>query len=82
METCTGSMVLLYYDYAKAPGGSHLERKLVHGVDLAEVIRDEVEQRGSGGSWSIVLSGLVDFRFGHIGLLDLSEKAIVVHCPN
>lgn len=58
----------------KTPGEGHLERKLVHRMDLAEVIHDEVEQRGSGSCGSVVLSGLVDFHFSHLGLLDLLEK--------
>jgi hypothetical protein len=48
-------------------------------VDLAEVIHDEVEKRGSGSCWSIVLSGLIEFPFGHFGLLDLLEKYIAVY---
>lgn len=75
MESCIGYIIWLHYDYIKkTPGVSYLERKLVHGVDLAEVIHDEVEQRGSGSCWSIVLSGLIDFHFSHLGLLDLLDK--------
>ena len=66
----------------KIPGVSHLERKLVHRVDPAEVIHDEVEQRGPGSCRSIVFPGLVDFHLRHLGLLHLLEKSIVVHCSN
>lgn len=66
----------------RTAGVSHLERKLVHGVDLAEVIHDEVEQRGTGSCWPVVLSGLIDFHFCYLGLLDLLGKEIVVHCSN
>lgn len=46
-------------------------------MDLAEVVHDEVEQRGAGSHWSIVLSGLADFHFGHFGLPDLLGKEVV-----
>lgn len=51
-------------------------------MDPAEVVHDEVEQRGAGGHRSIVLAGLIDFHFGHLGLLDLLEKEMVVHCSS
>lgn len=63
----------------KTPGASHLERKLVHRVDPAQVVHDEVEQRGAGSHRSIVLPGLIDFHFSHLGLLDLLEKEMVAH---
>lgn len=59
-------------------GVGHLERKLVHRVDLAEVIHDEVEQGGPGGCGPVVFAGLVDFHFRHPGLLDLVGKERVV----
>lgn len=66
----------------RAPGLSHLERKLVHGVDPAEVAHDEVEQRGPGGGRPVVLPGLVDSHLGHLGLQHLLEKSRAVHCSN
>lgn len=66
----------------RAPGLSHLERKLVHGVDPAEVAHDEVEQRGPGGGRPVVLPGLVDSHLGHLGLQHLLEKSRAVHCWN
>lgn len=38
----------------------HLERKLVHGVNLAEVTDDEEEQRGPLSCWAVDFSSLVD----------------------
>lgn len=66
----------------RALGVSHLEGKLVHGVDPAEVVHDEVEQGGPGGGRPVMLPGLVDFRLGHLGLLHLLEKPRAVHCLN
>ena len=66
----------------RALGVSHLEGKLVHGVDPAQVVHDEVEQGGPGGGRPVMLPGLVDFRLGHLGLLHLLEKSRAVHCSN
>lgn len=63
-------------------GVGHLERKLVHRVDLAEVIHDEVEQGGPGGRGPVVFAGLVDFHFRHPGLLDLVGKERAVRCSH
>lgn len=43
-------------------------------MDLAEVAHDEVEHSGSGSCGPVVLSGLIDFHLGHLGLLDLLEN--------
>lgn len=55
----------------KTAAVSHLERKLVHRMDLAQVVHDEIEQRGSGSCWPVVLSGLIDLHLRHLGLLHL-----------
>lgn len=67
-------VVRLYRMMQKPAGVSHLERKLVQGVNPAEVVHDEVEQRGSGSCRPIVLSGLIDFHFRQLGLLHLLQK--------
>lgn len=51
----------------------YLEAELVHGVDLVEIVHDEVEQRGSDSDGPIVLSGLVDLHFIHFGFQDLRQ---------
>lgn len=38
----------------------HLERKLVHGVDPAEVVDDEEEERRSLGGGAVEFTSLVD----------------------
>ena len=48
-----------------------LERELVHGWDLVEVVEDEVEEGGSGRGGPVQLAGLVDLHLGDLRLLHL-----------
>jgi hypothetical protein len=50
---------------------SDLERELVDGVDLVEVVQDKVEKGGPFCGWAVVLSCLIDLYFCDFGLLDL-----------
>ena len=52
---CTG--ILILYDSAALPyyTSPDLERELVEWVNLVEVVQDEVEQRGTGSSWTVTL---------------------------
>ena len=47
------------------------DKNLIDGVNLVEVIEDEIEDRCSGGRRSVELSGLVDLEAGLLGLRDL-----------
>lgn len=66
LSWCPRLVVLFCYIMVmgKTPGESYLEGELVHWVDPAEVIHDEVEQRCPGSCWPIVLPSLIDFHFG------------------
>ena len=48
-----------------------LERELVHGMDLVEIIKNEVEQRGSISSRSIMLTSFVNVLFSYLCFLHL-----------
>lgn len=61
----------------ESPSETYLEGELIHWMDLAEVIHDEVEQRCPGSCWPIVLSGLINFYFCQFGFLDLETQIIV-----
>ena len=45
-----------------------LERELVDGVDLVQVVEDEVEDGRPRRGWSVQLPGLVDLKGGLLGL--------------
>ena len=50
---------------------THLERELVDGVDLIEVIQDEIHQGGTGGRGPVQLPGLVDLDLRDLCLFHL-----------
>ena len=52
----------------------HLERELVDGVDLVEVVEDEVEDGGAGGRRTVELAGLVDLKRSLLCLSHLVQK--------
>lgn len=72
-------LLYIYYYYGIITNESHLERKLVHWMDLAEVIHDEVEHRSLGSCRSIVFTSIIDFHFSHLGLLYLLDKETMIH---
>lgn len=41
----------------------YLEAELVHGVDLIEIVHDEVQQRSSNGNRTIVFSSFIYLHF-------------------
>lgn len=51
-----------------------LEAELVHGVDLVEIVHDEVEQRSSDGNRTVEFSGFVYLHFIDFGFHDLKNK--------
>lgn len=52
----------------------YLEAELVHGVDLVEIIHDEVEQRCSDSHRTIVFSGFIYFHLVHFCFQNLKIK--------
>ena len=53
-----------------------LQRELVDGVDLVQVVEDEVEDRGSCSGRAVELAGLVDLIGGLLCLCDLERKEL------
>ena len=45
-----------------------LERELVEWVNLVEVVQDEVEQGGTGSSWTVTLSSFINFLLCYLRL--------------
>ena len=58
----------------------YLEAELVHGVDLVQVVHDEVKQGGPHGYGAVVFPGLVDLHLIHLGLQDLGgSRGTFIH---
>ena len=49
----------------------YLERELIDGIDLIQVVQNEVHERGSSSGWSIQLPCLVDLDLCDLCLLNL-----------
>ncbi len=76
-HVCTTSSNKLGSSFLK---NTHLEGELVDGVDLVQIVQDEVHEGRPGGGRSVQLSRLVDLDLGDLGLfyldLDLGGSAL------
>lgn len=65
---CTDIFILYVFSSSPYYTSPDLERELVEWVNLVEVVQDEVEQGGTGSSWTVTLSSFINFLLCYLRL--------------